>query len=103
MHLSSVQELYENVHPLFIKRPDTWRAVAKSWWVLCKNSDRTACYSFDSDWATFSAYVLENANASPEVIAKKENGFTTWGLRHLNGQPVSRGRLRLSVSIRLKG
>lgn len=75
------KNFYENIHPLFVQRPAQWKMLAKRWWVLCKNSDKISCDRFALDWEMFATDIVAQANASPELIAKKLLWLSRMGVK----------------------
>ena len=65
------KNFYMNIHPLFVNNYEGWKAVARMFWRLCKNSDLKFRDTFDDDFDNFVKLIKTTSRAGDEAVNKK--------------------------------
>lgn len=60
-----------HIHPLFVNNHEGWKAVARMFWRLCKNSDSKFRDTFDDDFDKFVKLIKTASRAGEEAVNKK--------------------------------
>ena len=66
-HLS--KNLWKHMCPLFLTKPEHWRAVHSAWWNLAKETDVRRVETFDAEWEAFVTLVQTTSCVREETTA----------------------------------